>query len=64
MADLAFRASAVRNEPLINTQLPRREDVRIGSTKSPVTRNFAKNRDELRGDLLIRGSGTRHRLHH
>ncbi len=58
LADLASKAltpSAVRNEPLIHTSCPAEKMSDLDHAKPPVTRNLHKNRDDLRGDLLLRG---------
>jgi hypothetical protein len=54
LADLASMA-LIRNEPLIHTSCPADKMSDLDQANPPVTRNLHKNRDKLRGDLLIRG---------
>jgi hypothetical protein len=55
LASMALIPSAVRSEPLIHTRCPADKMSDMDQTNPPVTRNLHKKRDELRGDLLIRG---------
>ncbi len=55
LSSMALIPSAVRNEPFIHTSCPAEKMSDMDQTNHPVTRNLHKNRDELRGDLLVRG---------
>ncbi len=62
LADLAAKAiipSAIRNEPLIHSSCPAVKMTESAQAPPAVTRNLYKNREELRGDLCIRGFWTR-----
>jgi hypothetical protein len=55
LASMALIPSAVPDEPLIHTSCPADKMSHMDQANPPVTRNLHRNRDELRGDLLIRG---------
>jgi hypothetical protein len=58
MADLASSFQPIcGSQRTFNHQLPRREDVRIGSTKSPVTRNLRKTEMSFEETCLFAASG-------
>jgi hypothetical protein len=58
LADLASKAiipTAVRNEPSIHASFPAVKMSATDQDQPAVSRNFHKNRGEIRGDLSIRG---------
>ena len=55
LASKAFSPSAVRDEPKIHSSRANEQETPEGRQDQPVKRLFRNNRNEDRGDVLIRG---------